>query len=547
MTSRKGVPRVVWERRRVDPETGDEKVDSVPFLSVSRSLGDFWSYCPRTEKYVVSPFPDVRIQALNALFMKFVVLASDGLWNVMTPQEVVDFIWDYTDGLNEEKVNRPRLAIRALINEALNRWKKKQLVADNISVVLAFFTPDEPPKWPCYKRYVSYMAEVNAARGKTATPGTSAAPPTSTSGIDADGESSASTESSTNTASPGTSAAPSTSTSGSNVGGESSANTESSTNTATPGTGAAPPILSSGSNVGGESSANTESSTNATSPAASADPPTPTSGSTINEGGSANTVSPAVSATPSAPSSASSGESSVSTVSPTASEASPTPTSGSTADGESSEVRKNPTPPPTALLAPPTSPSKSPSSTSRSSSAPPPSLPSQSQEQQDHCLSTKSGIASHFKETVPGGVTVEFHTEIKHRHRKKPKRLSSHSKVKDDNGSYSDGDASGVTSTSFYSLDPTGSLKRSPLKRERSGEDATSSSEPLPKKSKLDLPDSGCYCGSDKMESEDSSPPADIAEAALMDLDQTSSYELSIGVETDDSEGRNKPAENPKR
>ena len=508
VTSRKGVPRVVWERHRVDPETGDEKVDSVPFLSVSRSLGDFWSYCPRTEKYVVSPFPDVRIEPLNALFMKFMVLASDGLWNVMTHQEVVEFVWDYTNEMDEEKLNRPRDVVRALINEALNRWKRKQLVADNISVILVFFSADDPPKWPYYKRYTSYMAKVKAAKAKRAA---SAAPPTPTSGSTVSGESSASTvspESSASTASP-------TLSSGSTI------NEESSSNTVFPAASAASPTLSSGST--GENSASTVP------PAASVASPTPTSGSTINEESSASA-------------------------------ASPTPSSGSTVDGESSELRKNPTPcpPPTASPAPPTSPSKSPSpstSTSRSSSAPPSSLlPNQSQEQQDHSPSTVSsvntteiGSTSHFKETIPGEVTVEFHTEIKHRHRKKPKRRSSHSKVKDDKGSHSDGDISGGTSTSSYSLDPTGSLKRSPLKRERSEEDATTSSEPLPKKSKLDLPDSGCDCSADKMESDDSSPPADVAETAPMDHDQTSSYELSSGVESDDSEGRNKPAENPKR
>ena len=134
MTSQKGVPWVVWERQRKD-KTGAEKIYSVPYLSLSRSLSDFWSYCARTEKYVVSPFPDVHTQALNALFMKFVVLASDSLWDVMTHQEVVDFVWSYSKELNELKPD----VVKALINEALKRWTEKQLVADNISVVIVFF------------------------------------------------------------------------------------------------------------------------------------------------------------------------------------------------------------------------------------------------------------------------------------------------------------------------------------------------------------------------------------------------------------------------
>ena len=146
-------------------------------------------------------------------------------------------------------------------------------------------------------------------------------------------------------------------------------------------------------------------------------------------------------------------------------------------------------------------------------------------------------------------MTVEFHTEIKHRHRKKRKH---HSKGRDHDSSHSDGDSSynsPSTSMSSYSLDPLGSLRRSPFKRERSKEDANTNSEPLLKRSKLDLPDSGCDCSADiKTEAEDSSPPTHMAEEDPMcHKDQVGSFEHSSGVETDCSEGRNKPAENSKR
>ena len=41
MMSPKGVWRVVWDRERVNTATGQKSVDHIPFLSVSRSLGDF--------------------------------------------------------------------------------------------------------------------------------------------------------------------------------------------------------------------------------------------------------------------------------------------------------------------------------------------------------------------------------------------------------------------------------------------------------------------------------------------------------------------------
>ena len=136
MTSRKGVPRVVWSRPK---KFGEEGIfDSIPFLSVSRSLGDFWSYNPRTNRFTVSPQPDVHVHPLDPKLQKFVVIASDGLWNVMSPDEVVRFIWDYEH--DQEACHQPRDVVRAIINEALRRWAAKRLPADNIAVLIAFLT-----------------------------------------------------------------------------------------------------------------------------------------------------------------------------------------------------------------------------------------------------------------------------------------------------------------------------------------------------------------------------------------------------------------------
>ena len=146
MISRKGVPRVVWERRRSkggSPD-GESQVDHIPFLSVSRSLGDFWSYNPMTKKFAVSPRPDVHVLPLDPSEQKFVVIATDGLWNVMSPTEVVQFIWDYET--DSQKCHQPRDVVRALINEALRRWKARNLLADNIAVLIAFLTEDDSPQ-----------------------------------------------------------------------------------------------------------------------------------------------------------------------------------------------------------------------------------------------------------------------------------------------------------------------------------------------------------------------------------------------------------------
>ena len=340
MVSRKRVPRVVWERRRNGTPSG-EQVDFIPFLGVSRSLGDFWSYCPRSGEFVVSPKPDVHVHTLNPKVQKFIIIASDGLWNVMSPKEVVEFIWDY-EHEQEEKLHQPRDVVRAVINEALSRWNSKHLQADNIAVLIAFLSEDES----CSPS----VANINSTLEEEVSPSTSTASPTPSANADASSE------------------------------------------------------------VRDDASS----------------PP-----------------SPASSASPSA------------------------------------------------------APSPSASSASTSSSSPP---------QQSHQTpaivnsvhTTKSGSISHYKETFSDGMTVECHTKVRLRHRKR--HHNSHSKVKANN--------SGSSAGTSQSVDSTEGLRRSPLKRERLEDPSVKEELSLTKNVKLDLPDSGCDCSSDKMETEDSSLPA---------------------------------------
>ena len=94
-----------------------------------------------------------------------------------------------------------------------------------------------------------------------------------------------------------------------------------------------------------------------------------------------------------------------------------------------------------------------------------------------------------------------------------------------------------------HSVDPTDSLKRLPLKRERLEEDGTVVGDEIAsKRTKLDLPDSGCDCSADKMETDDSSSTSTTGMTHT--ADQATS-EHSSGVFSDDSETcKNKPAKN---
>ena len=68
------------------------------------------------------------------------------------------------------------------------------------------------------------------------------------------------------------------------------------------------------------------------------------------------------------------------------------------------------------------------------------------------------------------------------------------------------------------------------------------------KRTKLDLPDSGCDCSSDRMDTEDNSPSATNNSSSKPASDQAgSTSEYSSGVFSDDSECKNKLAKKHKR
>ena len=139
--SNKGVMRVVWERKRpiqTKSRIGEGcHVDRIPFLSVARSLGDLWS-ATKNNEYLVSPVPDVYVHYFDLTKDKFIILASDGLWNMLKPQETVETVYHLCKNGVTNKVEASKAA-HVLISNALERWNKRNLTADNISALIGFF------------------------------------------------------------------------------------------------------------------------------------------------------------------------------------------------------------------------------------------------------------------------------------------------------------------------------------------------------------------------------------------------------------------------
>jgi len=160
--NKSGVPRVVWSRPKTNhkgPVRRSTQIDQIPFLAVARSLGDLWSYDYSTETYVVSPDPDVAVLPLDPSKHRCLILASDGLWNMLTPEETVHMVMDLENQFEQKIINDPNVAVsfwsnpaERLVARALNKWRSKALKADNTSCVVVLIDPLGPSKLTLLKR-----------------------------------------------------------------------------------------------------------------------------------------------------------------------------------------------------------------------------------------------------------------------------------------------------------------------------------------------------------------------------------------------------------
>ncbi len=101
----------------------------IPGLAMSRSLGDTVAHTAGVlsapEMHNVTLVPEDKVM----------VWASDGLWEFMSNQEVIDMIVACGDD--------PRKAVDALAAEAGNRWMAHESVIDDTTIIVAFL--DVPP------------------------------------------------------------------------------------------------------------------------------------------------------------------------------------------------------------------------------------------------------------------------------------------------------------------------------------------------------------------------------------------------------------------
>ena len=100
--------------------------ENIPGLAMSRSFGDKVA----SEVGVIS-VPDIFEVNLKD-FHKILILASDGIWTVLTNDRVIEIAEKYY------KSDQAEMACAALVNEATDNWNKAGQIIDDITVIVVF-------------------------------------------------------------------------------------------------------------------------------------------------------------------------------------------------------------------------------------------------------------------------------------------------------------------------------------------------------------------------------------------------------------------------
>ncbi|XP_047463449.1 protein phosphatase 1D-like isoform X2 [Mugil cephalus] len=145
-----GVNRVVWKRPRLThngPVRRSTVIDQIPFLAVARSLGDLWSYDFYSGEFVVSPEPDTMVMTLDPKRHRYIILGSDGLWNMMPPKNAVNMCYSHDKMVGPKGMS----CARRLGCTALLFWKERMLRADNTTVIVLALQERGGPPIPMHR------------------------------------------------------------------------------------------------------------------------------------------------------------------------------------------------------------------------------------------------------------------------------------------------------------------------------------------------------------------------------------------------------------
>lgn len=146
------------ERERIEQAGGFVEFNRVNGnLALSRAFGDF-AFKNHTElpaeKQIISTKPDIVIHEVDEDLM-FVVLACDGIWDVMSNQEVADFVISKLATGMEPEVICEELMTRCLAPDS----SMGGLGCDNMTVILICFLHNQP-----YQKLIEDCIEIEKIR-----------------------------------------------------------------------------------------------------------------------------------------------------------------------------------------------------------------------------------------------------------------------------------------------------------------------------------------------------------------------------------------------
>ena len=104
-----------------------KKGEAYPGIAMSRSIGDFIA-----TTLGVIPVPKFIEEKIDS-DTKFIVVASDGVWEFLKNEKVAEIVWPFY------KKNDPEGACKTLIKESTDWWNQEDIVVDDITVIVVFF------------------------------------------------------------------------------------------------------------------------------------------------------------------------------------------------------------------------------------------------------------------------------------------------------------------------------------------------------------------------------------------------------------------------
>jgi len=125
--------RVARWRRNLGPLRVWLPRDWVPGLAMTRSIGD-----TILTEYGVAPVPEMTYLKLTDID-SFLVIASDGVWEFMPSQEVIDFVGK----LRKDNVPASEAA-ESLVREAVRRWRRNEVVVDDTTACVVYLDYQDP-------------------------------------------------------------------------------------------------------------------------------------------------------------------------------------------------------------------------------------------------------------------------------------------------------------------------------------------------------------------------------------------------------------------